>query len=222
MIFFFLASQSFNKPPITRFIKAIFVILVFCRAFVSSRPNRLKQNMFSGIFKNDTRPNFPYVHPSTAVSESENPQYHDTLEKICIIGSGNWGSTIARIIGGNAAGDEECESEVNMWVYEEEVDGRNLTDIINTDHENVKYLKGHKIPENVIAVSDIRKAAEGATLLIFVLPHQFLPPLLAKIKSVVHPSCRGVSLIKGLVFLQALHLNFNLYILLIILFLYQS
>ncbi len=38
-----------------------------------------------------------------------------------------------------------------MWVFEEEVHGRKLTEIINTDHENVKYLPGHKLPENVVA-----------------------------------------------------------------------
>ena len=27
-----------------------------------------------------------------------------------------------------------------MWVFQESVDGKNLTDIINTEHENVKYL----------------------------------------------------------------------------------
>ena len=27
-----------------------------------------------------------------------------------------------------------------MWVFEEEVDGEKLTEIINTKHENVKYL----------------------------------------------------------------------------------
>jgi hypothetical protein len=38
-----------------------------------------------------------------------------------------------------------------MWVFEEEVGGRKLTEIINTDHENVKYLPGHKLPVNVVA-----------------------------------------------------------------------
>jgi hypothetical protein len=28
-----------------------------------------------------------------------------------------------------------------MWVYQEQVDGKNLTDIINEKHENVKYVK---------------------------------------------------------------------------------
>ena len=31
-----------------------------------------------------------------------------------------------------------------MWVYEEEVEGRKLTEIINTDHENVKYVAAQR------------------------------------------------------------------------------
>lgn len=37
-----------------------------------------------------------------------------------------------------------------MWVFEENINGRKLTDIINTEHENVKYLPGYKLPENVV------------------------------------------------------------------------
>lgn len=36
-----------------------------------------------------------------------------------------------------------------MYVYEEIINNEKLTDIINTLHENVKYLPGHKLPENV-------------------------------------------------------------------------
>ena len=32
-----------------------------------------------------------------------------------------------------------------MWVYEEEVDGRKLSAIINEQNENVKYLPGIKV-----------------------------------------------------------------------------
>ena len=59
-----------------------------------------------------------------------------------------------------------------MWVYEEMVDGRKLTEIINTEHENVKYMPGVPIPENVVAVPDLTEAVRGATVLVFVLPHQ--------------------------------------------------
>lgn len=37
-----------------------------------------------------------------------------------------------------------------MYVYEEMIDGKKLTEIINTTHENVKYLPGHKLPPNVV------------------------------------------------------------------------
>jgi hypothetical protein len=52
------------------------------------------------------------------------------------------------------------------------VDGRNLTDIINEKHENVKYLPGVKLPDNIKAVPNLLQATKGADLLIFVLPHQ--------------------------------------------------
>ena len=129
---------------------------------------------------------------------------HRELERVCIIGSGNWGSAIAKIVGNNCNRLEFCERRVNMWVYEEliEVDGveQKLTDIINSKHENVKYLPGIQLPDNVVAMADLELACQGATLLIFVLPHQFLPKLLPTIKRSVHPSSRGVSLIKGLDF----------------------
>ena len=41
--------------------------------------------------------------------------------------------------------------EVKMWVFEEIINGRKLTEIINQDHENTKYLPGFKIPNNVVS-----------------------------------------------------------------------
>lgn len=98
---------------------------------------------------------------------------------------------------------DHFETKVNMWVYEEMVDGpdgskQKLTEVINKHHENIKYLPGIPLPNNVVAVADLAEACRNATLLIFVLPHQFLPKLLPVIRENAHPSCRGVSLIKGL------------------------
>jgi len=135
---------------------------------------------------------------------NSNPQFEQADERVCIIGSGNWGSAISTLVGRNCETLSNCQSRVNMWVFEETVsiDGENrkLTDIINTKHENVKYLPGFSLPKNVIAVPDLATACRGATLLIFVLPHQFLPRLLPTIRQAAHPMCRGVSLIKGIDF----------------------
>ncbi|KAI9520757.1 Glycerol-3-phosphate dehydrogenase [Dissostichus eleginoides] len=83
-----------------------------------------------------------------------------------------------------------------MWVYEENINGRNLSDIINTEHENIKYLPGYKLPENVVAVPKLRDAAEGADLLVFVVPHQFIRSLCDDMKGCVSPKARGITLIK--------------------------
>lgn len=64
------------------------------------------------------------------------------------------GSAVAKIIGNNVKKLQKFSSTVKMWVFEEMVDGRKLTDIINNDHENVKYLPGHKLPDNVVRLED--------------------------------------------------------------------
>ena len=59
------------------------------------------------------------------------------------------GSVIARIVGGNVTAQPDLfDPTVNIHVYEEQVNGRKLTEIINTDHENVKYLPGFKVNES--------------------------------------------------------------------------
>lgn len=40
-----------------------------------------------------------------------------------------------------------------MYVYEEMINGKKLTEIINETHENVKYLPGQKLPENVVSTA---------------------------------------------------------------------
>ena len=129
-------------------------------------------------------------------------------KKVCIVGSGNWGSAIARLVGVNTARcPERFVKDVNMWVFEEDVDGRKLTEIINTDHENVKYLPGRPLPHNIVAVPDISDAALSADILIFVLPHQFIKRACAPLKGKLKEGAVGLSLIKVM-----LNLNFRLII----------
>lgn len=66
------------------------------------------------------------------------------------------GSAIAKIVGANAMKYNNIfETRVTMYVYEEIINNEKLTDIINTLHENVKYLPGHKLPENVASILNI-------------------------------------------------------------------
>jgi len=63
------------------------------------------------------------------------------------------GSVVAKVVGYNVqARPEKYVHEVPMYVYEEMVDGQKLTEIINTKHENVKYLPGCILPDNVVGL----------------------------------------------------------------------
>nr|XP_056717233.1 glycerol-3-phosphate dehydrogenase 1-like protein [Euleptes europaea] len=117
--------------------------------------------------------------------------------KVCIIGSGNWGSAIAKIIGKNIQKSNRFEPVIKMWVFEELINGRKLTEIINQDHENVKYLPGHKLPPNVVAVADPVEAAADSDILIFVIPHQFIPKICDQLVGKIKAGTIGISLIKG-------------------------
>ena len=158
---------------------------------------------------------FASTSTSTSTSTSSQPasqSFQLPKEKVCIIGSGNWASAISIMIGNNCQKLPFCQSAVNMYVYEELItlpeptqtstnEPQKLSDIINTKHENVKYLPNIPLPPNVIAVPNVLDAIRGATLLIFCLPHQFLTPILHTIREnyqLLHPNCRGVSLIKGM------------------------
>ncbi|EGW30431.1 glycerol-3-phosphate dehydrogenase [Spathaspora passalidarum NRRL Y-27907] len=119
--------------------------------------------------------------------------------KVSIIGSGNWGTAVAKLVAENTAEKQEIfEREVNMWVYEEMIEDRKLTDIINTEHENVKYLPDVKLPANLIANPDIVDTVKDADLIVFNIPHQFLGRIVKQLDGHVKPTARAISCLKGL------------------------
>merc|ERR1711990_69285 len=119
-------------------------------------------------------------------------------KKVCIIGSDNWGSAIAKLVGENTSSNPELfVKETPMWVFGEDVNGRKLTEIINTDHENVKYLPGQKLPVNIVAVPNVVDAAKDADVLIVVVPHQFIARALSPLSGKLKPGAQSISLVKG-------------------------
>lgn len=98
-----------------------------------------------------------------------------------------------------------------MWVFEEDVDVPDdpalretlgdqpvkLSHAINKAHQNIKYLPGTRLPDNLIADSNLQDVVKGATILVFNLPHQFLSKTLDQIKGCHRPYARGISCIKG-------------------------
>ena len=125
------------------------------------------------------------------------------------------GSAIAKIVSENVAANPSIfEPKVQMWVFEEDLtlpeDSRHysssselcktpqkLTHLINTLHENVKYLPGISLPENLIANPSLTSAVTDATILIFNLPHQFIGGICNQLDGHIVRYARGISCIKG-------------------------
>ena len=63
-------------------------------------------------------------------SSSQRDRNTTMPQKVCIVGSGNWGSAIARIVGVNAREHAEFEEKVDMWVFEEQVDVPELVRVV--------------------------------------------------------------------------------------------
>lgn len=61
-----------------------------------------------------------------------------------------------------------------------------------------RYLPDIRLPENVVAVRDLVAAVKDCTILVFVLPHQFVRATCKAIKGKLHPNAKGLSLIKVL------------------------
>ena len=57
-----------------------------------------------------------------------------------------------------------------------------LTQVINEQHENVVYLPGIALPPNVVASPDIKECVTDATMMVFVIPHNFLAPIVPKME----------------------------------------
>ncbi|KAL9004669.1 MAG: hypothetical protein Q9188_002529 [Gyalolechia gomerana] len=135
--------------------------------------------------------------------------------KVTVVGSGNWGSAIAKIVAENTIEHPDLfEKEVQMWVYEEELtvpttskhydagskfstQPHKLTRLINHFHENVKYLPGIALPSNLIANPSLEESVHNSSILVFNLPHQFISGLCDQIKGHILPYARGISCIKG-------------------------
>jgi len=143
------------------------------------------------------------------------------------VGGGSWGNTVAKLVAENTRERKDWITEVKMQIVDEiiltEEDmygisslsqsgngsvvsmpaggfGSKLSDIINKEHENVKYLPGMKLPENLVAEPDMQVAVTGADVVIVGVPDQYIVPTCQKMKPFLKKSARLILLAKGVEF----------------------
>jgi glycerol-3-phosphate dehydrogenase (NAD+) len=119
-----------------------------------------------------------------------------------MIGSGNMGTTIAKLVAENIANFPDFDPFVQMYTFDEQIDFKgkktSIVEVINQFHENPKYLPGIQLPSTVIAVSDVGQAVKGSDFLIICIPHQFLGKTLNQMTGKLSPNATAISLIKSI------------------------
>jgi len=80
------------------------------------------------------------------------------LRKVAVLGAGSWGTALAITLAGKGF-------KVMLWARKSED-----AEMLNQKRENLKYLKGCLIPDNVEATSNLEKALEGAEAVVLSVP----------------------------------------------------
>jgi len=106
--------------------------------------------------------------------------------KITILGDGAWGTALALILNDNGY-------NVTVWSPFPE----NLT-VIKQKRENVLFLPGVKLPEEIKWTSSCEQAVQNAEIIVIAIPSKYIRSTLAKFHGIVSPSCILVSATKGL------------------------
>ena len=92
--------------------------------------------------------------------------------KVCIIGSGSWGSALA-IHAANMGHD------VVLWSFSQDE-----ADMINKERK-CKFLPMATMPQNILCTTDIKEAVEGSDMILHVTPSKFTRDTVKKYKEYV-------------------------------------
>jgi glycerol-3-phosphate dehydrogenase (NAD(P)+) len=106
--------------------------------------------------------------------------------KVAVLGAGNWGTTIAHLIGVNG-------HDVWLWARSDAQCRE-----INEEHVNSRYLAGLPLSPKIRATPDLEQAVREVDLIIVVIPSQSFRAVCRELGELVRPQQYAVHATKGL------------------------
>jgi glycerol-3-phosphate dehydrogenase (NAD(P)+) len=83
--------------------------------------------------------------------------------------------------------------DITIWCYEEW-----LTEVINEEHENTEFLKGHTLPETITATNDLERTVSDKELILSVSPSHVVREVLSQVADEIPFGVPIVSATKGI------------------------
>ncbi|WP_405223356.1 NAD(P)H-dependent glycerol-3-phosphate dehydrogenase [Lentisalinibacter sediminis] len=105
--------------------------------------------------------------------------------KVGVVGAGSWGTTVAALVTRNAP--------VTLWARQQTV-----TDEINEQRTNSRYLPDARLPEQLLATSDLEEAVADKDVIVMGVPSHGFRSVLEQVAEHIRPWVPVVSLTKGL------------------------
>lgn len=110
---------------------------------------------------------------------------NNVLHNIAVIGSGSWGTALAILLARNG-------HKVKLWGHKS-----SHVETLLKDSENKKYLPGIIFPKNLLPVSELKYAVEGANLVVMAVPSHAMRDIFTNASPFLEDKCRLVSAVKG-------------------------
>ena len=105
--------------------------------------------------------------------------------RLCVVGGGSWGTTIAALATENA--------DSVLWTRRGEL-ARGINDL----HTNSTYLADHRLPETLRATSDLEEAVSGADVIAMAVPSHGMREVTSQVARFARSGIPLMSLAKGL------------------------
>jgi len=106
--------------------------------------------------------------------------------QIAVLGGGGWGTALACLLAGKGY-------PVRLWARRQE-----HAAALNTRRENLRYLPGVQIPQNVTATASLTEALDGVTVVVFAVPSHAFREVLKAALPAIPPAARIVNAAKGI------------------------
>ncbi len=108
------------------------------------------------------------------------------MDKICILGAGSWGSALGVLLAKKGY-------EIEMWTNEE-----SQCEAVNRSRENIDFLPGVVIPQNMNLSIDIQDSIKGAKAIVMAVPSQAVREVIKLAKPYLSKDQIIVNVSKGL------------------------